>query len=111
MDSLTAESLQLKLIENGIITSQANTYGIHKATKPLYETAFMNVSDAGNKALHRYSEFFEPDETDTFVQPQSEAELESEFRDLQEKTESQCEEEVTSADTGSDQEEIVVSVS
>lgn len=45
VDANVAEALRNSLIKNGIVTAQANAYGIHTATKPLYEGAFMNVSD------------------------------------------------------------------
>ena len=41
-----AEALKSRLIENGIISAEANAYGIHKATKPLYEGAFTSVQEA-----------------------------------------------------------------
>ena len=37
--------MKSSLIQNGVVHAQANAYGIHKATKPLYEGAFANVSE------------------------------------------------------------------
>ena len=48
INEITASALKKQLIENGIVSAQANAYGIHTATRPLYEGAFMNVSEAAN---------------------------------------------------------------
>lgn len=49
IDAAAATALKESLISNGVVSAQANTYGIHSATKPLYEGAFMNVSETINK--------------------------------------------------------------
>lgn len=49
IDAAAATALKESLIKNGIVSAQANAYGIHSATKPLYEGAFMNVSETIDK--------------------------------------------------------------
>lgn len=59
IDASAASALKSKLIENGVVNAQANAYGIHKATKPLYEEAFMKVSDTAEKAIEKVTELIE----------------------------------------------------
>ncbi len=54
-----ASVLKSRLIENGVVHAHANAYGIHTATKPLYEGAFMNVSDAASRVVNNAAEFLE----------------------------------------------------
>ncbi|MEL6504329.1 MAG: hypothetical protein AAFQ10_07705 [Pseudomonadota bacterium] len=44
IDLAAAEALKDQLLRNGIISAQANGYGIHKAVKPLFEGAFPKPS-------------------------------------------------------------------
>lgn len=41
IDNATASALKAQLLENGVISAQANAYGMHTAVKPLYEGAFL----------------------------------------------------------------------
>ncbi len=62
IDATAAAALKESLIKNGIVAAQANAYGIHTATKPLYEGAFMSVSDTVEKAselAEKVSDFIE----------------------------------------------------
>jgi len=62
IDANAASALKETLIKNGIVSAQANAYGIHAATKPLYEGAFMSVSDAVEEVSNvaeKASEFLE----------------------------------------------------
>ena len=61
LDNATAAVLKNKLLENGIISAQANAYGMHTAIKPLYEGAFMNVSDTTSSTLEKTADFLADD--------------------------------------------------
>lgn len=41
LDTATASALKSELLKNGVISAQANAYGMHAAIKPLYEGAFI----------------------------------------------------------------------
>ncbi len=56
VDATAASALKQALIKNGIVHAQANAYGIHTATKPLYEGAFMSVSEASEKVIEAAEE-------------------------------------------------------
>jgi len=58
-----ASHLKSQLIKNGVVSAQANAYGIHTATKPLYEGAFMNVSDAATRTAEAVKEFADSPDT------------------------------------------------
>ena len=67
IDASAATALKESLIKNGVVTAQANAYGIHTATKPLYEGAFMSVSDTVEKAseiAEKVSDFMDPEDTE-----------------------------------------------
>ncbi|MEM7068036.1 MAG: hypothetical protein AAF478_04055 [Pseudomonadota bacterium] len=59
INEAAASVLKSQLIENGVVTAQANAYGIHTATKPLYEGAFMNVSETVKEAAETVSKVTE----------------------------------------------------
>ncbi len=44
VDAATASALKTQLLEKGVISAQANSFGIHSAVKPLYEGAFVRPS-------------------------------------------------------------------
>jgi len=44
IDNTTASALKSELLKNGVISAQANAYGMHTAVKPLYEGAFVRPS-------------------------------------------------------------------
>ena len=56
VDTATASALKSKLLENGIINAQANSFGIHSAVKPLYEGAFMKPSSQISNGLKKANE-------------------------------------------------------
>ena len=96
IDSTAATALKDALIKNGIVAAQANAYGIHTATKPLYEGAFMSVSDAVEKTtevVEKVSDFLEPKEDDADLVV---SEKDSEISDLEEELESSSDPEVIS---------------
>ncbi|MEM7215058.1 MAG: twin-arginine translocation signal domain-containing protein [Pseudomonadota bacterium] len=86
IDNATASVLKRQLLENGIISANANAYGMHTAVKPLYEGAFMNVSETSNKVIEKVSEIFEEGEIEVLPDDR-EVSLEEE-----EPTESDCDE-------------------
>ena len=45
IDAATASALQSQLVKNGIIGAQANAYGMHKAVKPLLDSAFLKPAN------------------------------------------------------------------
>ncbi|MEM9280071.1 MAG: hypothetical protein AAGA76_16015 [Pseudomonadota bacterium] len=102
IDNATATVLKKQLLENGIISAQANAYGMHTAIKPLYEGAFVNVSDTASKTVETASDFVEQitDNEEDF------AENDPEFRDLDETGESELEAENASVETDPDNENL-----
>ena len=88
IDPSAAEALKSALIRNGVVQSQANAYGIHKATEPLYREAFMNVSEPAKKVVDKAMEFLEraPQEEEP-----TKGEPEHEMRDDPTKTSSEDE--------------------
>lgn len=59
VDETVARALKSSLIENGVVHAEANAYGIHKATKPLYEGAFANVHEPAKRAAETVIEAVE----------------------------------------------------
>jgi hypothetical protein len=87
IDAGAAASLKQALIKNGIVTANANAYGIHKAVKPLYEGAFVSTSDTISKVkdvAEKVSHHLSKDE-------EAKEEIDSDFSDLEEETESTSE--------------------
>jgi hypothetical protein len=56
VDAATASALKSQLLEKGVISAQANSFGIHSAVKPLYEGAFMRPSSEISKGLKKVNE-------------------------------------------------------
>lgn len=56
VDAATASALKSKLLENGIINAQANSFGIHSAVKPLYEGAFVRPSSQLKNGIQKANE-------------------------------------------------------
>ena len=76
IDSAAASVLKEQLIKNGVLSAQANAYGIHAATKPLYEGAFISVSETAeklgqvtNKASEVLDEITDPDQATIEAKP------------------------------------------
>ena len=42
LDSIGAQALRSSLVSNGVLSAQANAYGIHTVTQPLFRGAFLN---------------------------------------------------------------------
>lgn len=87
LDSTTAAVVKNKLLENGIISAQANAYGMHTAVKPLYESAFMNVSDTAKSTVERVANLAD-EESEESAEPEKN---ESEINTLEEVDESEFE--------------------
>ena len=45
LDTATASAVKSSLMENGVISLQANSFGIHTASKPLFEGAFLKPAN------------------------------------------------------------------
>jgi hypothetical protein len=96
VDTATASALKSQLMEKGVISAQANSFGIHKAVKPLYEGAFMKPSSQLKTGLEKANEMLddmiEEDDPDStreelaFEEPSSE--IDSENKDLAQDPES-----------------------
>ena len=56
VDATTASALKSQLLEKGVISAQANSFGIHSAVKPLYEGAFMKPSSQLSNGLKKANE-------------------------------------------------------
>lgn len=56
VDGATASALKSQLLEKGVISAQANSFGIHSAVKPLYEGAFVRPSSEISKGLKKVNE-------------------------------------------------------
>lgn len=56
VDGATASALKSQLLEKGVISAQANSFGIHSAVKPLYEGAFVKPSSQISKGLKKVNE-------------------------------------------------------
>lgn len=56
VDTATASALKSQLLEKGVISAQANSFGIHSAVKPLYEGAFVKPSSQLSKGLKKVNE-------------------------------------------------------
>ena len=106
IDSATAHVLKEQLIQNGILSAQANAYGIHAATKPLYEGAFVSVSETADtisQVATKASEIVqESEENDETIE-----EFDSANKDLSDETESNLED--ADDDDALDQSEITSS--
>ncbi len=102
-----AEALKSSLIKNGVVQSQANAYGIHKATKPLYENAFMKVSDTAEKIMDTVSDHFERDEPPEASGDEVDHEIETVPNDLPEESGSSPEDEIAVKTSSESAEEIV----
>ncbi|MEM8650924.1 MAG: hypothetical protein AAGF54_10370 [Pseudomonadota bacterium] len=62
VDVTVAEALKKELIKNGIVAAKANAYGLHKATKPLYEGSFLKPSEPLETAKDIIEDFITPDD-------------------------------------------------
>ena len=56
VDTATASALKTQLLEKGVISAQANSFGIHSAVNPLYEGAFVRPSSQITKGLKKANE-------------------------------------------------------
>jgi hypothetical protein len=91
VDGTTASALKSQLLENGVISAQANSFGIHSAVKPLYEGAFVKPSSQISKGLKKVNE-----KIDEMMDDDDELrENESEINTLETEPESDIEEEMT----------------
>ncbi len=84
VDAATASALKSQLLEKGVISAHANSFGIHSAVKPLYEGAFMKPSSQLSNGLKKANETLDK-MMDT---PEELPENESEISDLEEGIES-----------------------
>ncbi len=84
VDTATASALKSQLLEKGVISAQANSFGIHSAVKPLYEGAFVKPSSQIKNGLKKANETLDKmmDEEETVP------ENESNISDLQEEMDS-----------------------
>jgi len=87
VDSATASVLKSQLLEKGVISAQANSFGIHSAVKPLYEGAFMRPSSEISKGLKKANEMLD----DMMDDEQTLPENESNYNALEEEIESDTE--------------------
>ncbi len=84
VDAATASALKTQLLEKGVISAQANAFGIHSAINPLYEGAFVRPSSQITKGLKKANEVL-----DNLIKTEDELqENDSENSDLTEKSES-----------------------
>ncbi len=90
VDSATASALKSQLLEKGVISAQANSFGIHSAVKPLYEGAFMRPSSEISKGIKKANEALDK----TMDNEEELPENESEISDLDEEIESDTQEEI-----------------
>ncbi|MEM7290429.1 MAG: hypothetical protein AAF412_08710 [Pseudomonadota bacterium] len=100
IDASAALALKDSLIKNGIVSAKANAYGIHTATKPLYEGAFISVSETLEKvkavdttAPDHAEENSQQETLETNAEHQPHPKIESETNGLQPETESESDEE------------------
>ncbi|MEM9732702.1 MAG: hypothetical protein AAF903_04340 [Pseudomonadota bacterium] len=67
IDLAAAEALREQLMRNGVIAAQANSYGIHKAVKPLFDGAFpkpaISFDELAEKALEKMEVVIEETES------------------------------------------------
>ncbi len=82
IDATVAEALKSSLIRNGVVHAHANAYGIHKATAPLYEGAFMNVSDTVKNAANEVLDILGEENPDDAPSSQNSPENDSVSSDL-----------------------------
>ena len=70
IDVAMAEALKSQLIKNGILNAQMNAYGMHTATKPLFDGAFLKPPTPVNSVLDSVKKLAdktdEPAEEDRF---------------------------------------------
>lgn len=59
VDTATASALKSQLLEKGVISAQANSFGIHSAVKPLYEGAFVRPSSEISKGIKKANEMLD----------------------------------------------------
>jgi hypothetical protein len=91
VDGATASALKSQLLEKGVISAQANSFGIHSAVKPLYEGAFVKPSSQISKGLKKVNE-----KIDEMMDDDDELrENDSEIKPLDAKIESDMEEDMT----------------
>ena len=91
VDAAAASALKDSLITNGIVYPQANAYGIHKAVKPLYDGAFVSVSETSAKVqevAEKVGEFIEDHVEPETIEEKSKTENESDINALPSETES-----------------------
>lgn len=84
VDAATASALKSQLLEKGVITAQANSFGIHSAVKPLYEGAFMRPSSEISRGLKKANETLDK----MIEKEETLPENESEFNNLDDEIES-----------------------
>ncbi len=90
IDTATASALKSQLLEKGVISAQANSFGIHSAVKPLYEGAFVRPSSQISKSLKKVNA-----ELDKLIdEEETVPENESNISDLDEETASDGEPEL-----------------
>ncbi len=91
VDTATASALKSQLLEKGVISAQANSFGIHSAVKPLYEGAFVKPSSQITKGLKKVNNTL-----DKMIEDEDELqENESKINTLEADIESDTEEETT----------------
>lgn len=91
VDGATASALKSQLLEKGVISANANSFGIHSAVKPLYEGAFVRPSSQISKGLKKVNE-----KIDEMMHEEDELhENESEINTLDAEIESGSQEEMT----------------
>lgn len=88
VDTATASALKSQLLEKGVISAQANSFGIHSAVKPLYEGAFVKPSSQITKGLKKVNQKLDEmmDEEDEHAENESEINtLETELESISNK--------------------------
>lgn len=91
VDAATASALKAQLLEKGVISAHANAFGIHTASKPLYEGAFMRPSSQIKQGLQKASELIDEMMEEDEEHPETVAKKEPEISDLPIEDESACE--------------------
>lgn len=99
VDATTASALKSQLLEKGVISAQANSFGIHSAVKPLYEGAFMKPSSQLSNSLKKAKETIDKmmveETSDNDSNEESLPENESKISNLEEVIESDEEVDIT----------------
>lgn len=88
VDGATAAALKSQLLEKGVISAQANSFGIHSAVKPLYEGAFVRPSSQISKGVQKVNETLDEMMEDEEKLPENE----SNISDLEEEIDSDVQE-------------------